>query len=171
MTSATDDDVVVFIIGIRVNAFWRLTRWLPVIVTLRRVMRDLLRQPDIGLLGYRTRIGGRHMEITQYWRSFADLHAYAHERHGEHARAWEWFHRTIGQDGTVGLWHEAYLVPANRVESIYLNMPPHGLAEAMGVQPIQGGYAAAAGRLGLSAGDNHTEDGRAQRNPSRRQSA
>lgn len=166
MTSRADESFVVFVIGMRINAFWRISQWLPVLLTMRRVLRDLKRQPDTGFLSQRTRFGGRHLEMIQYWRSFADIHAYARERGGEHLRAWQWFSQTIGDNGSVGLWHECFVIPEHHAETIYLNMPEHGLAEAMGITPIRGQDQTAAGRLRWHNNRDETEASTSRRAPS-----
>ena len=40
------------------------------------------------------------------------------------------FNRAIGKDGTVGVWHETYLIEPGKYETIYANMPLFGLAAA-----------------------------------------
>ena len=47
-----------------------------------------------------------------------------------HSHAWQKFNRSIGGDGSVGIWHETYLVRSGQYEAIYANMPIFGLAAA-----------------------------------------
>jgi hypothetical protein len=44
--------------------------------------------------------------------------------------AWQRFNRTVGSDGSVGIFHETYLVGRGNFEAIYSNMPLFGLAKA-----------------------------------------
>ena len=59
------------------------------------------------------------------------------------------FNKRIGSNGDVGIWHETYLVPAGRYESVYNNMPPIGLGEATSLVPAAGRNATAARRAGV----------------------
>ncbi|MEH2405548.1 monooxygenase family protein [Nostoc sp.] len=38
--------------------------------------------------------------------------------------------QAIGADGSVGIWHETYLIEPGRYEAVYGNMPVFGLAAA-----------------------------------------
>src|SRR5271163_2213504 len=40
------------------------------------------------------------------------------------------FNRPVGTGGSIGIWHETYLVEPGKAESIYVNMPVFGLAAA-----------------------------------------
>ena len=48
--------------------------------------------------------------MQQYWDSFDKLMAYAHDTSAQHFPAWAAFNRAVGKDGTVGIWHETYLM-------------------------------------------------------------
>jgi hypothetical protein len=72
----------------------------------------------------------RGVGVIQYWRSFEQLHAYAHARDAKHLPAWAEFNRRIGSDGSVGVWHETYTVSPGQYETIYANMPRFGLGRA-----------------------------------------
>ena len=152
VTADVEDDFVVFLIGMRINAWWKVHKWLPVFQSMPKMLWELSSQDDAGLLGYRTRWGGRNFEVIQYWRSFEQLRAYAHSQDAEHLPAWTQFNRDIGRDGSVGIWHETYLVKAEQYEAVYRNMPPYGLAAATTVVPATGRRRTAAGRLGKSEG-------------------
>jgi len=54
----------------------------------------------------------------------------------------------VGNDGTVGIWHETYLVQAGQYEAVYGNMPIFGLAAATQHVPATGRRETAAGRIG-----------------------
>ncbi len=62
--------------------------------------------------------------------------------------AWKAFNRNIGADGSVGIWHETYLVNARQYESVYSNMPRFGLAKATRQVPAVGVRETARLRLG-----------------------
>ncbi|XGW00663.1 MAG: DUF4188 domain-containing protein [Leptolyngbya sp. BL-A-14] len=57
------------------------------------------------------------------------------------------FNRAIGADGSVGIWHETYLIQPGQHESIYANMPVFGLAAATNHVPVTGRRDTARGRL------------------------
>jgi hypothetical protein len=112
-----------------------------------KMLIELKRKPDSGLLWERTHISWRQITSQQYWRSFDDLLAYAHDKDGIHFPAWAKFNRLIGNDGSVGIWHETYLIEPGKSECIYGNMPLFGLAAATSHVPATGRLAAAKDRL------------------------
>ncbi len=150
MTAEIKGDFVVFLIGMRINHWHKPWRWLPVGQAMGRMLAELHRQPALGLLHARSQFGGRNAIVTQYWRSFADLHAYAHAPSLGHRPAWTAFNRAVGSNGDVGIWHETFLVAAGQYESVYSNMPPFGLGLAATLVPARGGRASARGRLGAA---------------------
>ncbi len=151
MTAEIDGDFVVFLIGMRINHWWKPWRWLPVGLAMGRMLAELHRQPALGLLHARSQFGLRNAIVTQYWRSFADLHAYAHAPSLEHRPAWAAFNRAAASNGDVGIWHETFLVAAGQYESVYNNMPPFGLGVAGTLVAARGRRTSAKGRLGDDA--------------------
>ncbi len=143
-----EGEIVVFLIGMRINRLWKVWKWLPVLAAMPRMLRELAAQPGRGLLATRPHFGLRNLMVLQYWRSAAELRAYAHAADAQHRPAWQAFNRAIGTGGDVGIWHETYVVPPGHAESIYVNMPRHGLAQAGQVFPAKGHRATAATRLG-----------------------
>lgn len=125
-----DEPIVLFLIGMRINRLHAVHKWLPVARAMPRMLRELAKRPEAGMLWYRGYQSGRVALVQQYWRSFEHLIAYAHDREGAHFPAWGAFNRAVGNDGTVGIWHETYLIEAGKFESIYGNMPRFGLAAA-----------------------------------------
>ncbi len=137
-TAQTDKPVVLFLIGMRFNRLWRVDKWAWFIRTMPAMLAELDAKPDAGLLWHRSFISGRVLSVQQYWESFEKLLAYAHDKSGEHFPAWAKFNRTLAQDGTIGIWHETYLVTPGRFECIYGDMPPFGLAAATAHVPATG---------------------------------
>jgi|GEM_PF-325141 len=150
VTSAADGDVVVFLIGMRVQRWWKFWQWLRTASAMGRMLRELATRPELGYLGSESWFG-RTTIMVSYWKSMDDLLAYAKMRDAEHLPAWRAFHRQIGTNGDVGIWHETYRVAAGSHESVYVNMPTFGLAKAWGVRPATGHRASAAGRLAANA--------------------
>ena len=52
MTAQIDDEVVVFLIGMRINRFWKIHKWMPVELAMPRMLRELDAHPDAGFLGF-----------------------------------------------------------------------------------------------------------------------
>lgn len=143
MTAVRDDGVVVFLIGMRINRWWKVHRWLPVVLSMPRMLRELARRKDSGLLGAIS----AGLFMVQYWESTEKLFAYASDRSGEHYPAWAAFNRKVGKSGDVGIWHETYVVPRGAFENVYVNMPRFGMGTFATLEPARGKLARAAGRL------------------------
>jgi hypothetical protein len=76
------------------------------------------------------------------------LMAYATSKQAAHLPAWKAFNQSVGTDGSVGIWHEAFAIAAGSYESIYVNMPAFGLGRAGRLEPATGRKHSAAARLG-----------------------
>jgi hypothetical protein len=158
VTAQVDGDFVVFLIGMRINSWWKVHKWLPVFLAMPRMLRELEADSERGLLETRTWLGLRAPLVVQYWDSFDALEAYARDTEGEHLPAWKAFNRRVGEGGDVGIWHETYLVREGEYEAVYNNMPPTGLGEVGEVAPASGQSETAGGRLGRTAGDDAPVD-------------
>ncbi len=144
-----EDDVVVFLIGMRINAFWKLHRWLPVFLAAPRMVRELQGDPDSGLLGSWGFVSPlRTVGFVQYWDSFESLEAYARDSDRLHLDAWSDYNDQA-DEGAVGIWHETYRISADEYETVYNNNPPRGLGATSGTElvPATGQRDSAAGRL------------------------
>lgn len=51
MTAEIEGDFVVFLIGMRINRLRRVSKWLPVFLAMPRMLRELERNLEAGLLG------------------------------------------------------------------------------------------------------------------------
>jgi hypothetical protein len=129
-SGSLEGDFVVFLIGMRVNKPWKVHRWLPVFLEMPRMLRELKRQPEAGLLGATQGFLSTGPVVVQYWRSFEHLERDARDTDAEHLPAWRRFNRLVRASGDVGIWHETYCVRAGEYETIYGNMPRIGLAQA-----------------------------------------
>jgi hypothetical protein len=146
-------DFVVFLIGMRINSPFRVHKWLPVATSMPRMLKELYARPDLGFLHAESWFG-RTIIFLQYWRSMEQLLAYATNKEAEHLPAWKAFNRSVGSNGSVGIWHETYAISAGRYESIYVNMPPFGLGKAGELHAAEGRRQSARARL--HAHDNDT---------------
>jgi len=151
VTAKIEGDFVVFLIGARINAPWRLLQLAWFAPLMGRMIRELQRQPDSGFLGFEP-IGFTSM--VQYWRSLDQLMAYARARDDVHFPAWVEFNNRIGSNGDIGIWHETYCVRAGDYECVYNNMPPFGLARVSQTRDATGPAQTARGRLGQTDGSD-----------------
>jgi hypothetical protein len=142
-----DGPFVLFLIGIRLNRWWKVWKWLPVFRAMPRMLIELGRNPDLGLLHARTHFGFPSTMVVQYWRSYEHLEAYASARDRAHLPAWKAFNQAIASNGDVGIWHETYLIEPGKYENVYGNMPAYGLGLAGTIHDATGPRARAMGRL------------------------
>lgn len=129
-SAAVDQDIVVFLIGARLNRPWKLCSVRQVVTAMNAMLRTLDEQPELGLLHVEHFRRGRTTLSVQYWESHDKLQRFATDKDLPHAPAWAAFMRDVATTGDVGIWHETYLVPATNTESIYAHMPRFGLARA-----------------------------------------
>jgi hypothetical protein len=148
MAAQIDGDFVVFLIGARINKPWKVHKWLPVALAMRRMIKELEAHPESGFLGHEA--AGPLM--VQYWRSFEHLERYARNPDQEHFPAWADFNRKNARArGDVGIWHETYLVRAGEYEAIYSGMPRYGLGKVANIVPATGKKRTARERTGGAA--------------------
>lgn len=142
-----DGDLVVFMIGMTINSWWRPDRYLPVFAAMPKMLRELSQDKDSGLLGYRLVMDPRGPWLVQYWSSLDKLYAYASNPDAEHRPAWAAYNRLSRKAaGVVGVWHETFGV--EHAESIYVSTPLQGLAKATGVQAVTHRLNSARQRIG-----------------------
>ena len=146
LTAQIDGEVVVFLIGMRINRIWKVHKWLPVALAMPRMLRELSADPDSGFLGFESWLGNPTIAL-QYWRSFEHLERYAKDSTRLHRPAWTAFNRAVGSNGDVGIWHETYRVKPGDYECIYNNMPPFGLGKATTAVPAKAGLETARARI------------------------
>ncbi|HET9869714.1 MAG TPA: DUF4188 domain-containing protein [bacterium] len=146
-TAQIEGPFVVFLIGMRVNHFWKVWKWLPVALSMPPLLKALREDPAKGWLHGEAFIGNRGPLLVQYWRSFEDLERFARSPEEPHLEAWQAFNRRVGVRGDVGVWHETYRVEAGAYECIYNNMPVFGLAQAARHLPADAAYETARRRL------------------------
>ncbi|MFE0513162.1 DUF4188 domain-containing protein [Streptomyces sp. NPDC058964] len=125
----------------RINHFWAVHQWLPVLLSMLRMLGELGRDGSRGLLGrILLTASPRTYYVVQYWESKEKLYAYATAPDAFHHRAWALVNRKEKAGkvrGHVGIWHETYVVPEGSYESVYGDMPAFGLAAAHGQVPLE----------------------------------
>ncbi|MEN2767022.1 DUF4188 domain-containing protein [Ornithinibacillus xuwenensis] len=130
-----DQDIVVFLIGMRINKRLAIRKWFPVLKAMPPMIRELHENKDaLGFLSSESFIGLRTTVLISYWKSSEDLLAYA--RGQKHLAAWKEFNTKIGNNEAVGIYHETYVIEKGKYETFYRNMPQYGLAKAIGHKPI-----------------------------------
>jgi hypothetical protein len=149
MTATMDGEFCVFLIGMRINRPLKVHKWLPVMMAMTRMLRELAIHPELGLLGTDFWLG-RTVISVQYWRSVEALNQYASSADREHLPAWAAFRKAVGDSGDVGIWHETYRVQPSSYETIYHNMPPFGLGRVGTLVPATGHRQSAQGRIEAS---------------------
>ena len=137
-TAQTSEPFVVFLIGMRINKFLAVKKWLSVSQAMVPMIKSLKQNPEKGLMASNSffRVWPLETCMVTYWRSFDDLQAFARSTDDPHWSAWQAFMKEVGDDGSVGIWHETYQVNPEQYECIYGNMPAFGLAAATHHIPI-----------------------------------
>lgn len=157
LTAEMDEPFVVFLIGMRINRYRAVHRWLPVFLAMPRMLRELESADGSGLLGYETLFNRRTVLTVQYWESFEDVRRYARDGDREHVPAWAAYDESASS-GAVGIFHETYVVDPDDCESVYRNLPAFGLGAAGDLVPATGRRETAGQRLGVVEDDGLTVD-------------
>lgn len=134
-TADNSEDIVVFIIGMRINKRLSIHRWLPVFLAMSGMIKELYTyKEDLGFQSAENYFGLRTTAMIQYWRSLDDLLAYS--KNENHLKAWKKFNRLTANNDAVGIYHETYILSKGQYESVYVNMPQYGLGKATKHIPI-----------------------------------
>lgn len=147
MCAEIEGDFVVFLIGMSVNNWWKVSQWWKVAMSFPKMIKELEQHPELGYLGGFSGGFSNPNVNVQYWRSFGHLENYARNTNANHLPAWQNFNKHIRENGAVGIWHETYLVKAGNYETIYDNLHPFGLGKATKLIPVSGNRDTARGRL------------------------
>ncbi|CAG9460325.1 unnamed protein product [Pedinophyceae sp. YPF-701] len=163
-----DKSFVVFLIGARVNDPCDLTKLDSFYQWMGKAFDNMDRElealgPELGYLGGEGYVSmSRTGTLTvQYWESMEKLQAWARGRQYAHNKPWKVLQAKGKDTPRYAFWHEAYQVGADgSYETIYVNCPPLGLANAKGSElfTCQGQMATAAGRTGASDGKDWPDE-------------
>lgn len=156
-TAELEGEFAVFLIGMRLNKPWKIWSWFPVFLAMPRMLIELGRNPDLGMLHARSHFGFRNTMVVQYWKSFEALHAYAVSKDSAHLPAWKRFNQKVADNRDVGIWHETYVIEAGKYENFYGNMPPYGMGRAGTLHDATGRRRSARGRLGRTDGTDQKD--------------
>jgi hypothetical protein len=146
MTARMDEEFAVFLIGMRINNPLLVHKWLPVAMAMPKMMKELYQNPELGLLSHEMWFS-RTIIVVQYWKNMDSLLSYAKAKNSHHLPTWQAFNQNIAKDGSVGIWHETYLVKPGSFENVYVNMPKFGLGKVGSLVEAKSGLQSAAGRL------------------------
>ena len=144
-TAENHEGIVVFVIGMRINKWRAVHKWLPVMAAMPPMMKELAIHKELGCLSSESFFKLPLTFMIQYWRSEEELHAYS--RGQKHLKAWKNFKQKTKNNDAVGIYHETYLISSGQSESIYVNMPEFGLAKALGKKEITPSTSSARQRL------------------------
>lgn len=64
MTANIEGDFVVFLIGMRINRFWKFAKWVPVAKAMGKMINELTGKPESGFLGFQSTGGIPPVMIT-----------------------------------------------------------------------------------------------------------
>lgn len=145
-TAQTDGSFVVFVIGLRIHQLWRINKWIPIIVSMQKMINELYTNKELGFLDMKFFISWRGVTLLMYWKSFDHLERYA-KNGAIHLKAWKDFNQKVAKSGSVGIYHETYVVQPGQYECIYVNMPVYGLARASHHVAATGRRETARGRM------------------------
>ena len=147
MTAISDEGVVVFLIGMRINKILAIHKWLPVFNAMGKMLPELYKNPELGFKSHQMWFS-RTLILVQYWESSEKLIEYAKAKDSEHLPAWRAFNKAAQASNAVGIWHETYVVPKGHSETVYVNMPTFGFGKVGELVPAVGKRNSAEGRLG-----------------------
>ena len=136
VTANVEGDYVVFIIGMQVHRWRKVTQWWAAARAMIAMLRELRAHPELGLLRAEPGLFFGGLGVVEYWRSYEDLEAYA--RAGDHAHlpAWRAYNQLARTSDAVGIYHETYRVTTGSAEQVYHHMSDVGALAAHGARPL-----------------------------------
>lgn len=133
-TVLPEKEITVFLIGVHINKPLSVFKWLPVILAMPPMLKELSKDKTLGCMSFEMFFKYKGVQIVQYWESNEQLLKYS--KMPEHLKAWKRFSKQLKNNDAVGFYHETYNINANNYENIYLNMPKFGLAKSMPAQEV-----------------------------------
>lgn len=133
-TVLPNQSVTVFLIGLRVNKWYKVHKWLPILLAMPPMLNELTKDKSLGCLSYEMLFKYRGVMVIQYWQSNEKVLSYS--KMPKHLKAWRRFMKGLKQNDAVGFYHETYNVNSNQYENIYINMPDFGLGKAHNNQKV-----------------------------------
>ena len=135
-TAETSNELILFRIGMRFNGWRGVVPAVRTAFAMPFMLAEQQTNASIGMLSTSTAVSWPVLVVTQFWRSYDDLHHYSMAQGGKHTRLMRWFNK-LGRRGLgTGIWHEIYHVAPGSHEATYVNMPRYGLAAAARHVPL-----------------------------------
>ena len=153
-TALTEEGMVVFLVGMRINQWWAAHKWWPVFISMKNMIADLEAHPEKGMAASQTRISWREVMVVTYWSSYEKLESYGRSKKEMHLEYWKAYNKDIGASGVVGIWHESYIISPGNYECVYVNMPVSGLARSKDVRFVEARDRLETSRLRIGRGQN-----------------
>lgn len=144
-TVLPDEPITIFLIGLRVNKWYKIHKWLPVLLAMPPMLNELSKNKSLGCLSYEMLFKYRGVMVVQYWQSNEQLLTYS--KMPTHLKAWRRFAKSLKQNEAVGFYHETYNSDTSQYENIYINMPDFGLGKARDNQAVNKATQTATQRL------------------------
>jgi hypothetical protein len=158
MEPAVEKPFIVFIVGFRINNYWKIHKWLPVRRSFSRMLTELASNPARGCMGYEY-WGGRVPMCIQYWDSYDALLDYARDKSAQHFPAWFAYNSQYSDGGAVGLWHEVYTAEPGDFKAVYKNMPAFGLGRATSLTSFKSTKINDGTGTAVTTGEQRNDDG------------
>mmetsp|Transcript_19549 Transcript_19549/g.36116 ORF Transcript_19549/g.36116 Transcript_19549/m.36116 type:complete len:241 (-) Transcript_19549:23-745(-) len=144
------EGMTVFLIGMRINRWYRMDLWLPPLLAMSRMLNELqTNSKEFGYYGGEMYgilalfLGYPSVQIT-YWESIDKVMDFASGK--SHRDGLKHYMEAMEHsNGAVGVWHETYEI--SRAEGMHRDMPEFGLVRAVGSLEAVGALEAARGRL------------------------
>ena len=133
-TAVQQEDITVFLIGMRVNKWYKVNKWLPVFLAMPPMMKELNQNPSLGCLNTEMFFRSRMNILIQYWDSVEHLQTYS--KMPKHLKAWKKFLKLVKDNDAVAFYHETYNVEKGQSENVYINMPDFGLGKVYDVEAV-----------------------------------
>ncbi|MEN0642098.1 DUF4188 domain-containing protein [Alkalicoccobacillus gibsonii] len=129
MKPNTDQPITIFVIGIKITKLWAVHKWFKTFMSMGPMLTELSQhKQQLGFYHSEFNLTWRGVTLIQYWKSEEALMNYS--RSPKHLQAWKHFNQRVAADYSIGIFHEAYNVPAHQYHSIFVNMPEIGLVKA-----------------------------------------
>jgi len=142
--------MAVFLIGMRINKWYRVDLWLPPLMAMGKMLRELQEHDvKLGYYGGETygmiamAFGYPSLQVT-YWESVEKVISFSSGTiHKDSMR--NYMKAMQRARGAVGVWHELFEI--GKVEGMHRDMPEFGLVRAVGSINAEGALTTSIGRL------------------------
>ena len=148
MIADIEGEFLVFVVELRIYQWWRFWKWYPVVTAMGRMLTELMKKPEFGLLNFEYWFAFRRQLFLMYWRSYEHMHDWVLNKDATHIPGWKSLNQLMKESPNVlGFWRESYVVHPCQYEAFYRNVPTVGLGRAGSLVPLQGRATTAAARL------------------------